>query len=715
MDRTAQLADFVREELFESPRAAYACVMRRGRLGVVAIIAVLAWACSVTSSSAAQLPTPGNPVGAIQTVTLGKGATPLEGPWQFHLGDDPQWAATSFDDAGWERLTADQPWGKQGHPGDTGYAWYRLHLSLRVQPGQEPPAILVPHLDDVYEVFWNGRGIGRNGKFPPYPVWLRSSDPPAIHSLGPELEGTLAIRVWKSPLLTEDSELTGGFEGVPIVGERPVLEAYKHSEDYDWLRTHQFQFNLNLLYGIVAVLSLIPWLRDRTQWSLLQMTGFAAAPVLRLFLFGMRFPWPVGLTSALGEPVSSLRDICLWYLLLWLLHLDDQPRLLKLTRRLAVVSLTATTLDGILSLLDASVSWFWAIQIADGLLTIVYFVTAALPLLLVGMAAARFGRLDSARRMVAIAAFLSGMVQVVQGLAPQGRRFTHWTLADRMAGPLFHFNGNAVSLPMVTGTLLLLAIVYAVYRVTLEGRRRQSTLEQELRGARELQQVLIPESLPFVPGYALTSAYLPAAEVGGDFFQIIPLENQSTLIVLGDVSGKGLKAAMAVSLIVGLLRVLAERKTSPAALLEDLNKRLCGRLQGGFATCAIVSVNARGEGTLATAGHPAPYLNHREVQISGSFPLGLFPSADYEQVALRLRLNDHLALYTDGLLEARSRSGELYGFDRVAKLFSSRPNAAEAADAAVHFGQDDDITVVTLTRVNSGDESSAMHVIDRSL
>ena len=100
-------------------------------------------------------------------------------------------------------------------------------------------------------------------------------------------------------------------------------------------------------------------------------------------------------------------------------------------------------------------------------------------------------------------------------------------------------------------------------------------LEQEFKSARELQQVLIPETLPALPGFAMTSSYRPAQEVGGDFFQIIPLEGEfkgSTLILLGDVSGKGLRAAMTVSLIVGAVRALAKFAPHPAEILTELNR-----------------------------------------------------------------------------------------------------------------------------------------------
>jgi hypothetical protein len=649
---------------------------------------------------------------------LGRAIAPLDGPWHFHLGDDPNWASPTFDDSQWEQLTAEQPWGKQGHPSYTGYVWYRLHLSLNPAPGDQSSfAILVPHLDDVYEIFWNGSSIGRSGKFPPYPIWYRSSNAPATYPLSPaiprsapeherQLSGTLAIRVWKAPLTSEDSGQSGGFEGSPVIGYPESVAAYKTTLDYQWLRANQFSFGQYLLYGIAGLLALFAWLRDRQRNALLWMTGFALSPLLRLVLYGMRIAWPVGLSNALGPPLSSIRDICLWFLLLWLLHLDDNPSVIRLIRRFAIVSLAASISDGLLSLLDASVSWYWLVQIADAVLTGIYFITAAVPLALVALAIKQRRHLDLAPRLLVIAAFLWGMIQVVQGLAPQGQRFTHWTLADKLPAPLFHLDGNAVSAPTLAGIFLLVALLYSVYRTSMEDHRRRSLLEQEMSSARELQHVLIPETFPSIPGFAVTSAYCPALEVGGDFFQIIPLDGDFTLVILGDVSGKGLKAAIAVSLIVGLVRVLVESTDSPAQLLTELNQRLSGRLQGGFATCVALRLDPNGNCVLSSAGHPPPYLNDRDVVVHGSFPLGLFSSVAYEESSLHLQVNDHLALYTDGLLEARSKTGELYGFDRTRELFAALPSATHAAEAAVHFGQDDDITIVTLVRIRMGKESA---------
>jgi serine phosphatase RsbU (regulator of sigma subunit) len=321
---------------------------------------------------------------------------------------------------------------------------------------------------------------------------------------------------------------------------------------------------------------------------------------------------------------------------------------------------------------------------------------------------ARRQRLDPARWLVAILALLNGTWYSFSNLVDQGTRFTHWTLGASMEQPLFTAFGSAVNMQLLLRTLLFFSIVYAVIRYSMAYQQRQTSLEREFQNARELQQILVPETLPAIPGFTLTSAYRPAQEVGGDFFQIIPLDDAqqgSTLIVLGDVSGKGLKAAMTVSLIIGAVRALAKFAPQPAQMLVEINQRLHGRLQDGFATCIVLLLHADGRCSLSSAGHPGPYLNERELELPGALPLGLDTATTYQQVEVQLREGDHFSLYTDGLLEARSPSGELYGFERLQVLFGTRPSASQASEEAVAFGQEDDVTVLTLTRLAAGETS----------
>jgi serine phosphatase RsbU (regulator of sigma subunit) len=254
--------------------------------------------------------------------------------------------------------------------------------------------------------------------------------------------------------------------------------------------------------------------------------------------------------------------------------------------------------------------------------------------------------------------------------------------------------------------VLFISILYAVYRFDTERQARQNLLEREMQSAREIQELLIPEAMSSLEGYAVTSAYRPALEVGGDFFQIMRRKNSSAIVALGDVSGKGLRAAMSVSLIVGILRSLSEASYGPAQVLQILNRCLYGRLQNGFVTAVILQLQTNGMVTIANAGHLPPFLNDKELAVEGSLPLGLSPALAYEESSLHLQEGDQLSIYTDGLLEARNSTGELYGFERLHTLFAMQPTAQQVTEAAIAFGQNDDITVLTITRLAEGEEAT---------
>ena len=163
---------------------------------------------------------------------------------------------------------------------------------------------------------------------------------------------------------------------------------------------------------------------------------------------------------------------------------------------------------------------------------------------------------------------------------------------------------------------------------------------------------------------------------------------------------------MTVSLIVGVIRTAADTSDDPAEVLAILNRRLYGRLQNGFVTCLALRLDVDGECVVANAAHLSPFLNENELNLPGALPLGLDLSAEYEKIFLRLAIGDRLTLYTDGLLEARNAAGELFSFERLRALIATRPNAKQATEAAVAFGQDDDVTVITLTRLAPGVEAT---------
>jgi serine phosphatase RsbU (regulator of sigma subunit) len=155
---------------------------------------------------------------------------------------------------------------------------------------------------------------------------------------------------------------------------------------------------------------------------------------------------------------------------------------------------------------------------------------------------------------------------------------------------------------------------------------------------------------------------------------------------------------MLVALLVGAIRTEAAHTSDPAALLEILNARIHGRMNSGFATCAALHITADGSAMLSNAANPAPYLNGEEISLAGALPLGMVAEMEYDNHCFTLQPGDILTFVSDGVIEAtKSETGELFGFDRTRA--SSHLPALEIAQTAHTFGQTDDITVLTVTRL----------------
>ena len=239
----------------------------------------------------------------------------------------------------------------------------------------------------------------------------------------------------------------------------------------------------------------------------------------------------------------------------------------------------------------------------------------------------------------------------------------------------------------------LLAIVLIIFFRFLRIQHDQERANSELAAARSVQELMIPMEKLETPGYEVDSVYNPANEVGGDFFHLQQAGDGGLLVVIGDVAGKGLKAAMTVSMLMGALRRIPEK--SPARILESLYRVLTGG--EGLTTCQAVWFGPNGELVIASAGHLPPYLNSQEIVLPGGLPLGAIPEVTYDEVSLYLHPGDRLLLMSDGVVEAMRPTGELFGFDRVHNL--SNQSAFYIADAAKEFGQEDDITVLTVRRL----------------
>jgi serine phosphatase RsbU (regulator of sigma subunit) len=277
---------------------------------------------------------------------------------------------------------------------------------------------------------------------------------------------------------------------------------------------------------------------------------------------------------------------------------------------------------------------------------------------------------------VAIIAYATAAFLLPVGVLPVGV----------MVGPFYeHTLGLAFFLFAIALFLLLSQRAWRAWRARDE-------LRVEFEAAREVQERLVASAVD-VPGFRIQSAYLPAKHVGGDFFRVVPESDGGVLVVVGDVSGKGLRAAMTVSAIIGALRTMPV--LPPARILAALNRGLVGQLQGGFVTCCVARIGEDGAITIANAGQIAPYLNGAELEVPAGLPLGVEP-IEYEELHLQVSAGHSLTFVSDGVVEARNAAGELFGFERTRAI--SGQSANQIANAAKLFGQEDDITVLTLQR-----------------
>ena len=286
--------------------------------------------------------------------------------------------------------------------------------------------------------------------------------------------------------------------------------------------------------------------------------------------------------------------------------------------------------------------------------------------------------------LLSLIAWIEGILRIVMSTFA-GRPY-HSPLSFQ-AGPIpFHFD-------FIAGFAGIFVIVLIIFTRFLRVQREQERASSELAAARSVQELMIPQERLVTPGFEVESIYNPANEVGGDFYHVHSTSDGGLLVVIGDVAGKGLKAAMNVSMLMGALRSTTD--TSPTKILARLNRVLVG--SESFTTCQAAWFGANGALVIANAGHLSPYLNSQEVMLPGGLPLGVLADVRYEETHLYLHPGDRILLMSDGVVEARQPSGELFGFDRVHNL--SNQSAFYIADAAKDFGQEDDITVLTIRRL----------------
>lgn len=263
---------------------------------------------------------------------------------------------------------------------------------------------------------------------------------------------------------------------------------------------------------------------------------------------------------------------------------------------------------------------------------------------------------------------------------------------------------------------------------------RQDRVNEELRVAEQIQRSFLPRSQPTLPGYSFYAHYDPAYEVGGDFYDFIPLPDGRLAILIGDVSGKGVPAALLMARMASELRLSALSEREPARVMTRVNRALIEMGHSDMFVTAIYAVldPLRRRLTWSNAGHLPPYLRHAEtgavelLESGVSTALGILSDVSYEEDSLELSMNDTVVLVTDGVVEAKDGRGEEFGFTRLSQVIGGGPSAGEVLarlleQVCQHVGgeaQYDDLTIVTIGYTGSGEGWNAdrtMRVSQRPL
>jgi PAS domain S-box-containing protein len=261
--------------------------------------------------------------------------------------------------------------------------------------------------------------------------------------------------------------------------------------------------------------------------------------------------------------------------------------------------------------------------------------------------------------------------------------------------------------------LYWLGVQYDVTEQKREAQERER-IEQELRIARLIQQTLLPKTLPELSGYDVAAYYQPAREVGGDFYDLFELEGGRLGLVVGDVTDKGIPAALVMATTRTMLRVSAQRLFPPAEVLKRTNEALVPDIPPNmFITCLYAILDTEsGRLVYANAGHDPPYLRHNgsdveELRARG-MPLGLMPGMEYEEKEITLERGESVLFYSDGLVEAHDSHHEMFGFPKLQGLVGTHRSGGSSLidfllSELTHFAgedweQEDDITLVTLER-----------------
>lgn len=643
-----------------------------------------------------------------EAIHLGDSVAALNGPWRFNVGDSPidpatgqpLWAQPGFDDSHWETVDVSSPagtfdpiagtsgyvpgWTARGHKGYWGYAWYRIRVRIESHPGDKLAIAGPSDVDDAYQIYDNGSVLGAFGDF--------SGERPKIFTTRPKMFAlpadnsgatrVLAFRVWMDPYTLTQLDDVGGFHNPPLVGVDEAISAQQQVKWDELYLAYAGTFIEGVVFLLLGVIALSLVLFDRSDHIYYWIGALMLVQAANAFITSLS-TWTEAIPYVLIAPVRRIAILPLVFagwVMVWRVWFQQRrpawvPRVLL---ALLAVLMLANALGQNFIFVSASVDHVFQIV---SLLTRLGIACLLLLVIFTGIREQGLeGWLAVPAVLLAIFAEFSDELQFAHVLNiwfPFGVQFTTRQLANLLL--------------VATLTLLLL-------RRMVLSLRRQREMALDVKQAQEVQQVILPESRTAVPGFNIESEYRPALEVGGDFFQIVPnAADSSLLIVAGDVAGKGLKAGMLVALLVGAIRTVAQFDADPRILLDALNRRLLGRGEA-YATCLALRIASDGDVLLANAGHISPYINGKPITMEGSLPLGLTESPDFSILRFQLKPADHLVLLSDGIAEATDANGNLFGFERIQALLTQTTSATQIADAAQAFGQEDDISVISVTR-----------------
>ena len=598
-----------------------------------------------------------------------------EPEWRMASGDDPRWASPDFDDSSWtpdRGLVGSTAIAMSTAQWPAGVHWYRTAIDLAPEWRGKALGIEVGPLQDAYAVYAEGILVGQFGAWEPKPVILVQRHKffaiPAALTRGDRLH--IAIRRYCGPhywnWFIHRVPGTGLFPHLPVIG---LEQAMRQQAELHLLRGFASSAVMLVLYCLNVQCGLFCLALYFNQRDHKEYLWLGIALVVYLVWFA-GIPMGYSETMDVNHPLSWLavflslvtgRFFRLWFLS------ELVPRFRSAIRVAALV----ITLPTVISM---TANYFGYGYGSGSRLTTLTDPVVMLIALLCTILCWRERRAEDA--VLALVLTIAGVVTM---------------MARRGLGEIWLSGVVLVDLRIAASTMIAITMMWVLWLRFQREQQRHAVIESDLKAAREMQELFLRSTAEATPGFTLETAYHPALEVGGDFYHVVPDEDGSLLVVAGDVSGKGMKAAMLVAGVVGSLRSQSSR--SPAGVLASLNNSLCGNTGGGFVTCCAVLFEKSGKVTMANAGNPAPYCDGHEVLVDAGLPLGIAPGVEYPECVTQGAM---FTFVSDGVVEAENAQRELFGFDRTREI--SGKSAQEIAEAAQAWGQNDDITVVTVRR-----------------